>query len=217
MTRSRALRSALLCAAVLAGCSDDAGQKAGTEPRQRELTMAEVMEEVARAEFKPPANGELTEKQIRQYLKVKRRAQTIRGRDVASPGSPTTPGVQEPAITADLRAALELGYNPKEVRWVQERVMEAWIALRGQELDRKIVESRNQMIRDLEAQIRSATDPKQKKELEQQIAEIRAAAPLATEAPSSVGHNATLVRRHESEVAKALAEERGPEEARNGR
>jgi hypothetical protein len=171
------------------------------------MTTAEVMEQVARAAYQPPADGQLTEKQVRQYLEVKRRAQRMRGKEQA----------QEPAVTADLRAALELGYNPKELRWVQERVMEAWIALRGQELDRKIAASRNQMIRDLEAQLRSATEPQQKKELEQQIAEIRAAAPLATEAPPSVGHNAALVRRYESEVAKALAEERGPEEARNGR
>jgi hypothetical protein len=211
MRKSRALRSALLCAAVLAGCArhdaEDAGQKAGTKPRGRAMTTAEVMEQVARAAYQPPADGQLTEKQVRQYLEVKRRAQTMRGKEQA----------QEPAVTADLRAALELGYNPKELRWIQERVMEAWIALRGQELDRKIAASRNQMIRDLEAQLRSATDPQQKRELEQQIAEIRAAAPLATEAPPSVGHNAALVRRYESEVAKALAEERGPEEARNGR
>lgn len=217
MRRSRALRSALLCAAVLAGCSDDSGQKAETKPRQREMTTAEVMEQVARAAYQPPADGQLTEKQVRQYLEVKRRAQTIRGRDVASPGSPTSPGIQEPAVTADLRAALELGYNPKEMRWVQERVMEAWIALRGQELDRKIAESRNQVIRDLEDRLRTTTDPQEKKELERQIAEIRAAAPLATEAPPSIGHNAALVRRYESEVAQALAEERGPEEARHGR
>jgi len=217
MRKVRALRSALLCAAVLASCARDSGQKAGTKPRHRDLTTAEVMEQVAKAAYQPPADGQLTEKQVRQYLEVKRRAQTIRGRDVASPGPPTSPGIQEPAITADLRAALELGYNPKEIRWVQERVMEAWIALRGQELDRKIAESRNQMIHDLEAQLRTATDPKQKQELERQIAEIRAAAPLATEAPPFVGHNAALVRRYESEVAQAIAGERGPGEARDGR
>jgi hypothetical protein len=209
MTGSRALWSALLCAAVLAGCArDGAEEKAGTKAREpREMTTAEVMDRVARATYQPPAGGQLTEKQVRMYLEVKRRAQKIRGDEQAP----------EPAVTADLRAALELDYNPKEVGWVQERVLEAWIALRGQELDRKIAESRNQMLRDLEAQLRSATDPQQKKELEQQIAEIRAAAPLPTEAPPSVGHNAALVRRYESEVARALAEDRGPQETRNGR
>lgn len=207
MTRSRALRTALLCAVVFAGCArDEAGQKAGRKPRT--MTEAEVMAQAARATWEAPAGGQLTEKQVRMYLEVKRRAREIRAAQPAS---------GEPTVTLDLRAALELGHNPKELAWVQERVLEAWIALRGQELDRKIAASRNRMLRDLEEQRKSATDPQQRKELEKQIAEIRAAAPVAAEAPPSVGHNATLVRRHESEVAQALAEERGPQETRNGR
>jgi hypothetical protein len=204
------LRTALLCAAVFAGCarhdSDEAGQKAGRKPS--EMTEVEVMARVAKATWQPPAGGQLTEKQIRMYLEVKRRARQIH---TAKPAS------REPSVTVDLRAALELGYNPKELSWVEERVLEAWIALRGRELDRKIAESRNQMLLDLEAQRKSATDPQQRKELEKQIAEIRAAAPLPTEAAPAVDHNTALVRRYESDVARALAEERGPQETRNGR
>lgn len=207
----RALRTALFCAAVLAGCARDgaeekAAQKAG-EPR--ELTTAEIMDRVARATYQPPADGRLTEKQVRMYLDVKSRAREIRA------ALPVAPGPQEPAATADLRATLELGYNPKELSWIQERVLEAWIALRGQELDRKIAESRTQMLRDLEAQLKGATDPRQRQELEQQIEEIHAAAPLTTAAAPSIDHNTALVRRHESEVARAFADQRGPQETRN--
>ncbi len=199
------MRTALLCAVAAAGCSRDEGGQA--KPREpREMTTAEVMDRVTRAAYRPPADGQLTEEQVRMYLEVKRRAREIRGEEPAS---------QEPGVTTDLRAALELGHNPKELGWVQERVLEAWIVLRGRELDRKIVESRNRMIRDLEEQLRSATDARQKRELEKQIAEIRAAAPLATEAAPSLSHNATMVRRYESEVARAFAEERGPQETRN--
>jgi hypothetical protein len=172
------------------------------------MTEAEVLEQAARATWAAPADGQLTEKQVRMYLEVKRRAREIR---VAKPVS------REPSVTNELRAALELGYNPKEVGWVQERVLEAWIALRGQELDRKLAEFRNEMLRDLEAQRKSATDPRQRRELEKQIAEIRAAAPLATEAAPAVDHNTALVRRYESDVARELAEDRGPPEVPNGR
>jgi len=203
MRRSRALRSALLCAAVLAGCArEDGGQEAGTRSRQRELTTAQVMEQVARAAYQPPAHGELTEEQVRQYLEVKRLGREMREKAKRA---------QEPGVS-DLRAALELGHNPKEFSWTEGQVREAWIALRGQELDRKLAETRNQMLRDLETQLKSTTDPRQKKELEQQIAGIRAAAPLATEAPPAVGHNAALVRRFEADVAVALSGERGPQE-----
>ena len=205
----RVLRTALLCAAVLAGCAREEAEekKAGEKPR--EMTTAQVMEQAAKAKYQPPADGRLTETQIRMYLEVKRLVRKIRAEE------PEKSGPQEPAATADLRAALELGYNPKELSWIQGRVQEAWIALRGQELDRKITESRNQMIQDLETRLKSAADPGQKAELEKQIAEIRAAAPLPTTAPPAVDHNTELVRQFESEVARAFADERGPRESRN--
>jgi len=204
----RVLRTALLCAVVLAGCArEEAEEKKAEKPR--EMTTAQVMEQAARARYQPPADGRLTETQVRMYLEVKRLVRKIRAEE------PEKAGPQEPAATADLRAALELGYNPKELSWIQGRVQEAWIALRGQELDRKIAESRNQMIQDLETQLKSAADPRQKAELEKQIAEIRAAAPLPTTAPPAVDHNTELVRHYESEVARAFADERGPRESRN--
>lgn len=198
----RAVRTALLCAVFLAGCArDDAREKEGGE--SRELTTAEVMEQAAKATWQPPADGRLTERQVRLYLEVKRRARERRR--------------EEPAAAADLRAALELGHNPKELSWVQERVQEAWIALRGQELDRKIAESRSRMLRDLEEQLESATGSEEKRELEKQIAEIRAAAPLSGEAAPAVDHNTALVQRYESEVAQAFAGERGPRERQGAR
>jgi len=175
------------------------------------MTMTEVMARVAQATYQPPADGLLSERQIRMYLEVKRRARKIRA------AAPAAPGTSEPAATADLRAALELGDNPKELRWVEERVLEAWIALRGQELDRKIAESRSERLAELETQLKGATDAQQRAELEKQIAEIRAAAPLATAVAPSVDHNAALVRRYESEVAQAFAEQSGAQENRNAR
>jgi hypothetical protein len=203
----RALRNALLCAAVLAGCAREAAEEKEAG-KTRRLSTAEVMAQVAKAAYQPPADGRLTEEQVRKYLEVKRRAR--QGRKAEPPAEDS----EEPSAAADLRAALELGYNPKELSWVQERVLEAWIALRGQELDRKIAESRNQMIRDLETRLQSAADPKQKAELEKQIAEIRAAAP-ASAAPLPLEHNAELVGRYETEVARAFSDDRGPQENRH--
>lgn len=203
----RALRNALLCAAVLAGCAREAAEEKEAG-KTRKLSTAEVMAQVAKAAYQPPADGRLTEEQVRKYLEVKRRAR--QGRTAEPPAEDS----EEPSAAADLRAALELGYNPKELSWVQERVLEAWIALRGQELDRKIAESRNQMIRDLETRLQSAADPKQKAELEKQIAEIRAAAP-ASAAPLPLEHNAELVGRYETEVARTFSDDRGPQENRH--
>ena len=191
------MRSALLlCAALLvSACSRETPETEKDREKLGGMTTAEVMDQAARATYQPPADGKLTEAQVRMYLEVKRRTRKNLQRD-------------EPATTQALRATLELGYNPREMGWIQERIMDAWIALRGQELDRKIAASRVQMLRDLETQARETTDPARRADLEKQIAGIRAAPPVATRGTPALEHNTALIRRFESEVARAFSEER---------
>lgn len=186
----------LLCAVLLAtACAREAAETEKDREKPGEMTTAEIMDQAARATYQPPVDGKLTERQVRMYLEVKRRSREKIQRS-------------EPAASQDLRATLELGYNPKEMSWVQERMMDAWIALRGQELDRKIAESRARMLNDLETQARAATDPAKRATLEKQIAGIRSAPPVANRGAPAVEHNTALIRRFESEVALAFSEER---------
>lgn len=193
----------LLCAVLLvSACGREAAETEKGGQKTGEMTTAEVMDQAARATWQPPADGKLTERQIRMYLEVKGRSQKDFRAD-------------EPAATNDLRATLELGYNPKEVGWVRERMMDGWIALRGQELDRKLAASRVQMLRDLETKARGTTDPARKADLEKQIADLRSAPPVVTQGTDAVEHNAALIRRFESEVARTFTEER-PRSESNG-
>jgi hypothetical protein len=200
----------LLCAVLLAAaCGRQAAETEKERKNAGEMTTAEILDQAARATYQPPVDSKLTERQIRMYLEVKRRS-----RENLQPN--------EPATSRDLRATLELGYNPKEMSWVRERMMDAWIALRGQELDRKIAESRARMLTDLETQARATTDLAKRANLEKQIAGIRSAPPVATRGTPAVEHNTVLIRRFESEVALAFSEERprtkapeNPQEDRN--
>lgn len=186
----------LLCAALLAAaCARDGKETEQERKKPREMTTAEVMDEAARATYQPPVDGKLTDRQIRMFLEVERRSRKL-------------PPSTDPGATNDLRATLELGYNPKEMAWIRERMMDAWIALRGQELDRKIAASRARMLRDLETQARETTDPARRADLEKQIANIRSAPPVATQATPALEHNADLLHQHEAEVARAFSEER---------
>lgn len=205
------MRPALLLCAILlaAACGREAAETEKDREKSGEMTTAEIMEQAARATYQPPVDGKLTERQVRMYLEVKRLSRKNVRRD-------------EPATTQDLRTTLELGYNPREMSWVQERMMDAWIALRGQELDRKIAASRARMLRDLETQARATTDPTRRADLEKEIAGIRSAPPVATRGTDAVEHNTALIRRFESEVALAFSEERprtqmpeNPQEDRN--
>ena len=199
----------LLCAVLLASaCGRQAAETEKDREKPGEMTTAEILDQAARATYQPPVDGKLTERQVRMYLEVKRRS-----RKNLQPN--------EPAASRDLRATLELGYNPKEMSWVRERMMDAWIALRGQELDRKIAASRARMLRDLETQASGTTDPARRAKLEKQIAGIRAAPPVATRGAPAVEHNTVLIRRFESEIALAFSEEqprtRAPENPQENR
>lgn len=191
----------LLCAVLLvSACGREAAETEKDGKKPGEMTTAEVIDQATRATWQPPADGKFTERQVRMFLEVKRLS-----RKEFRPA--------EPRSTNDLRATLELGYNPKEMGWIQERMMDAWIALRGQELDRKLAASRVRMLRDLETQARGTTDPARRADLEKQIAAIRSAPPVAIKGTTAVEHNAALIRRFESEVARAFTEERPRSEA----
>lgn len=186
----------LLCAALLvSACSRETPETEKDRKQPGGMTTAEVMDQAARATYQPQADGKLTERQVRMYLEVERLSRQSLQRN-------------EPATTQVLRATLELGYNPREMGWIQERMMDAWIALRGQELDRKIAASRVQMLRDLETEARGTVDPARRADLERQIAGIRAAPPVATRGNPAVEHNTALIHRFESEVARAFTEQR---------
>ena len=190
---ARGIGSVLLLAVVLTAChraqpDDDATIR----KRLSQKSTAVLLQEVAKAEFKPPADGHLTEPEIRSYLKLEERSRRIR--TVATQG--TAP---ELGATADLRAAQELGLNPKEMTWVRDRIREARTARLTERLDHRIADSRLAYIRRLQAEEAQTTDPARKKDLERQIADFsrapRSSGPA--EAPW-VRFNAELLGRYEA-------------------
>jgi hypothetical protein len=117
------------------------------------------------AEFSPPADGRLTEAQVRKYLKA-----------------------EKEMVKTD----------PREARWVADRVREARMAGVASGLDQKIWESRRRILRSLEEKRRNVTDPAKRSDLDRQIAEVRRLLQGAPEEVSdSVRFNAELVARVE--------------------
>ncbi|HEX3528591.1 MAG TPA: hypothetical protein VH988_16115 [Thermoanaerobaculia bacterium] len=189
---ARGTGTVLLLAVVLAACrrapSDD---DATIRKRLSQKSTAVLLQEVAKAEFKPPADGHLTEPEIRSYLKLEERSRRIRA--VASQGA-----APELGATADLRAAQELGLNPKEMAWVRDRIREARTARLTERLDHRIADSRLAYIRRLQAEEAQTTDPARKKDLERRIADFsRAPQGSGQSAPSWIRWNAELLGRYE--------------------
>lgn len=113
----------------------------------------------------------------------------------------------DPAL-ADLQAARELGYNPKEYLWVREQVREAQIARAGLLLSRRLAESRERHLAELEEEKSAAATPEELAEVEQRLADFRRGlAESQPETPPAVLYNAELLDRYEERLAAVWAGE----------
>lgn len=125
---------------------------------------AALMDQVAKApDYRPPADGRLTRGQIKMYLDVQRREQEIRK---------AVPGNNAEGATAGLRAARELGYNPKEYVWVRDRVQDAEMLQATQALSRQVAEARQAILARLGRQREAAKSAGERAEIDKQIREL---------------------------------------------
>ena len=194
---------------------------------------ASLMDEVAKApDYHPPADGQLTDAQVKMYFDVRQREQKIRQvafRSFQESGAfvdalttvgdhPNVADVADVA-TADLRAALELGYNPKEYQWVRERVLEAQMQETAQALSQQIAAGRQQVLALFERRRQEATDPVEKAEIERQIAELGknagSAPPAATDPAREL--NARLLAKYKDDLARLQAEDQRISQERQSR
>jgi hypothetical protein len=119
-----------------------------------------LMDQVAKApDYRPPADGRLTRRQIGMYLDVQRREQDLRkkGADGA---------------TAGLRAARELGYNPKEYAWVRDRVQDAEMLRTTRGLSRQVAEARQAILARLHRERETAKSPEERAGIDRRIREL---------------------------------------------
>jgi hypothetical protein len=221
------LAAVLLGVPLLLGCGKKpAEDEASIRKSLEEKGTIDLMDQVAKApDYPPPADGRLTERQVEMYLDVRERELRIREVAVQSLRSKGEQAEKEERkvspfeamkalgdladlATADLRAAQELGHNPKEFQWVKERVQEAELLATTEALDRQVDEGRKALIATLEEQRRGATDDAQRRELDRRIAELRTS---ATESVSRSGpggeYNAGLLARHKARFARIQAQE----------
>jgi hypothetical protein len=210
------------------GCqARPAADDASIQKSLRQKGTANLMDEVARApEYHPPADGRLTEAQVKMYLDVRQREQQIREaafkeRQAAGETPPADSGQDQLAnvdalkivgdqpdfadiATADLRAAQELGFNPKEYGWVKERVLEARMQETALALSQQIAQSRQQVLAQLQQRRQETADPVQKAQIERQIEELNRdarGASLAAADPVRQA-NATLLARYRDDLSR---------------
>lgn len=217
----------LLLAGVTIGCKDKpADDEASIKESLEEKGTIDVMDEISKApEYNGPADGKLTDQQVKMYIEVRQREQKIREvalKELKAKGDTAKAEKREVGMfeamkaigdladvaTADLRAAHELGHNPNEYTWIKERVLEAQLNNMTQAMNQTLVKSQDSIVKMLEEQKKLATDDAQKAEYDKQIAELKNSAAQA-EANNTPGaqHNAELLAKYKAELDKLQAED----------
>ena len=130
---------------ALAGCGGkEAAETADVKKSLEEKGVTDLMDEISKDTYDPPADGRLTEAQVQMYLKVREREVKIaqvtkeqlkeKAAKVEKAGEKSFAGMVEGFkamkdvanfVTADLRAAKELGYNSQEYVWVKGQILAA--------------------------------------------------------------------------------------------
>jgi hypothetical protein len=223
----RLLAAAVLVLPLLLGCRDKPAQdEASIRESLEEKGTVDLMDQVSKApDYPPPADGRLTDRQVKMYLDVRERELRIRevalqslkakGEQAEQEARKVSPfeamkalGDLADVATADLRAAQELGHNPKEYQWVKERVLEAQMLATTRTLDRQVAEGRKGILATLEEQRRTATDDAQRAEIDRRIEELRkGSADSMSEGDPGIEYNAGLLARYKDRFAKIQAED----------
>jgi hypothetical protein len=200
-------------ALLAGGCKDKPADDAASIQKSLEETgTVDVMDQVAKApEFAPPAGARLSDAQMQMYLEVRGREQKIRQaamEDLKETPKAAMGNLADLAI-ADLRAALELGYNPKEYQWVKDQVMEAETLQGQQALNVQVTRTQESLLALLDKEVRETSNEEELKRLNEQIRELRerAAQSPADMAPEKAA-NAELVGRYQNELKVLKAEDR---------
>ncbi|MGZ8829939.1 MAG: hypothetical protein ACXW2Q_06140 [Thermoanaerobaculia bacterium] len=139
----RALLAGLCLTVALSGCkAKEAFDKASISRDLDKQGTTDLMKKVADDKYTAPADGKLTEGQIQMYLKVREHEKQItqvakqeaqqHADKAKKAGDKSLTGLMEgfktlgsvaDMVTADIRAAKDLGYNTQEYLWVKSQIL----------------------------------------------------------------------------------------------
>ena len=139
---------------ALVGCkAKELADKASISKDLEKRGTTDLMKEIANDEYTAPENGRLTEAQVQMYLKVrehekkiaqvakeelKQHAEKAKGKEKSLAGLVQgfqAMGSAADFLTADLRAAKDLGFNTQEYIWVKGQVLAASTSVMAEKMN----------------------------------------------------------------------------------
>lgn len=179
----RTLLAGLCLTIALTGCrAKELAEKISIARDLEKHGTTDLMKKVADDKYTPPADGKLTDAQVQMYLKVREhekqiaqvaKAEAQQHADAAKKaGDKSLAGLVEgfktmgsvaDLVTADLRAAKDLGYNTQEYIWVKGQILAVSTAAMTEKMGEAMNAGMEQTIAQTKKAYDEATDENTKK------------------------------------------------------
>ncbi|HYM60116.1 MAG TPA: hypothetical protein VEZ11_04415 [Thermoanaerobaculia bacterium] len=220
----RILPAVLALSVVLLGCrAKEALDKAAIKKDLENRGTIDLMKEAAKDKYTPPADGKLTDSQIQMYLKVREHEKQIaqvakqqlkEHADAAKKaGDNSIGGLVEgfkglssaaELITADVRAAKDLGLNTQEYLWVKGKILEASTSAMAQQTASAMNASLDASYQQMKKSYDEAKDEQTKKALGDTLAAYeKSRSEMAANQPkedSALAYNRQLLSKYENAI-----------------
>jgi hypothetical protein len=234
----RTLIAVLCLTFVLAGCK--AKELADANAISKDLDKrgtTDLMKEIANDEYTAPEDGRLSEAQIQMYLKVREHEKKIaevakkemkeHSQKAEKAGDKSLAGLVQGLqamgsaadfLTADLRAAKDLGYNTQEYVWVKGQIMAASTAAMAEKFNEAMTANFDKAYKDAKKAYDEATDETTKKMYADVLAgyeKSKQEMAAQTDADPAASYNRQLLSKYENAL-NAFAHEMSKYEDKPG-
>jgi hypothetical protein len=225
----RSLTAVLCLSLALVGCkARELADKADISKDLQKVGTTDLMKQVADDEYTPPEDGRLKEAQIQMYLKVREhekkiaqvaKAEMKKHADTAGKkGDKSIGGFMEGMkalgsaadfMTADIRAAKDLGYNTQEYLWVKQQVLAASTSVMAEKFNEAISANFEKAYADAKKAYDEASDEQTKKLYADMLAGYDKSKQEMTQKQDedpALTYNRQLLSRHENALNAYTAE-----------
>ena len=234
----RRISIVILCIAfALAGCkAKELVDKASVSKDLQKRGTVDLLKEVGNDNYAPPEDGRLSEGQIQMYLKVREHEKTIakvareelkQHAEKAENKEKSIAGMMEgfkamgsaaDFLTADLRAAKDLGYNSQEYLWVKQQIMAASTSVMSEKVNATLTANFDKAYADAQKAYNEANDEQTKKlyaDMLASYAKSRQEMNTKVEEDPALTYNRQLLSKHENAL-NAYAHELSKYEEKEG-
>jgi hypothetical protein len=234
----RRIPSVILCVSLaLVGCkAKELVDKAAISKDLQKRGTVDLLKEVGNDNYTPPQDGRLTEGQVQMYLKVREHEKVIAkvakeelqqhaakhdGKEKSIAGMMEgfkAMGSAADFLTADLRAAKDLGYNSQEYLWVKQQILAASTSVMAEKVNATITANFDKAYEDAKKAYNDANDEQTKKlyaDMLASYAKSRQEMNQKVDEDPALIYNRELLSKHESTL-NAFAHEMSKYEDKEG-